>query len=424
MKLRSDAIVISAFGAVTPLGGSYEELHAALREGRSGIRRIEKFDCSTYTTEHAGVPDEGNERVRWPSARRVGTEQLYGELAAARLLAQAPFVARDYAPERIGCLVGVDAPATDVQSALELVDKLKDEKSRDALIRVLVSHMRMSEFVSGDATAVFGAIHRHIPFSGCALAHVGLCSASLQAIGMGMLALRQGRIDAAIVGGVSGKVNPLNLARLESLDVISTDLKLDPRHRSRPFDTRRSGFVLAEGAVLFLIERESAVRARGDTPLGRVAGYGASLAAEHIVIPHLQSLEMRLAMQRALADAGCAPGDIDYVNAHGTSTVLNDKHESEAIRAIFPMQPRIPVTANKSQHGHLIATAGAMEVLNTVIGLRERFIPATINLDEQAQECPVNVVRAPMPSHARRVLKNSFGMGGLAASLVLEGAAA
>ncbi|MCW3558893.1 beta-ketoacyl-[acyl-carrier-protein] synthase family protein, partial [Burkholderia cenocepacia] len=122
MNSRSDAIVISAFGAVTPLGGSYDELHAALREGRSGIRRIEKFDCSTYTTQHAGVPDEGNERVRWPSARRIGTEQLYGDLAAARLLAQAPFVVRDYAPERIGCLVGVDVPATDVQSALELVD--------------------------------------------------------------------------------------------------------------------------------------------------------------------------------------------------------------------------------------------------------------------------------------------------------------
>lgn len=424
MKARTDAVVISAFGAVTPLGGSYEELHAALREGRSGVRRIEKFDCSTYTTQHAGVPHEGNERVRWPSSRRIGTEQLYGDLAAARLLAHAPFVVRDYSPDRIGCLVGVDVPATDVQSALELVDKINGDKSREALIRVLVSHMRMSEFVSGDATSVFGAIHRHIPFSGCALAHVGLCSASLQAIGMGMLALRQGRVDAAIVGGVSGKVNPLNLARLESLDVVSTDLNLDPRHRSRPFDIRRSGFVLAEGAVLFLLERESAVRARGDTPLARVAGYGASLAAEHIVIPHLQSLEMRLAMQRALRDAGYAPADIDYVNAHGTSTILNDKHESEAIRAVFPTRPGIPVTANKSQHGHLIATAGAMEVLNTTIGLRERFIPATINLEEQAQECAVNVVRIAAPSDAKRVLKNSFGMGGLAASLVLEGAAA
>jgi 3-oxoacyl-[acyl-carrier-protein] synthase II len=138
------------------------------------------------------------------------------------------------------------------------------------------------------------------------------------------------------------------------------------------------------------------------------------------VIPHTQSLEMRLAMRRALADANCAPTDIDYVNAHGTSTVLNDKHESEAIRAIFPDRPDMPVTANKSLHGHLIAAAGAMEVLNTMLALRECFVPGTINLEEQDGDCPVKVVGETIASGAQRVLKNSFGMGGLAASIVLE----
>ncbi|WJF91519.1 beta-ketoacyl-[acyl-carrier-protein] synthase family protein [Paraburkholderia bonniea] len=423
MRAASESIVISAFGAVTPLGGDYHSIHQALRHGRSGIRAIEKFDCSTHITQHAGVPEEGNALIRWPQARREPAEVLYARLATKRLLRYAPHLTQAYANERLGCVVGVDVPGTDIQSALELVRRMEGESSREAFMQQLVRHFRMADFFNLEPTAVLAEIYRQVPFAGFATTHVGLCSASLQTIGMGLQALRQQRLDAVIVGGISGRVNPLNLARLEALDVISTDLLLAPEQRSRPFDQRRSGFVLAEGGVLLLLEREAAVRQRGATPLLRIAGYGASLGAEHIVIPHQNSLEMTLAMRRALADAGRHARDIDYVNAHGTSTILNDRHESQAIREVFGAGTTVPVTANKSLHGHLIAAAGAMEVLNTAIALREGFIAPTINLDAQGADCDVNVVRrmTPMLTTGGRVLKNSFGMGGLAASVVLEG---
>ena len=223
-----------------------------------------------------------------------------------------------------------------------------------------------------------------------------------------------------IVGGISGKVNPINLARLELMDVISTDLSLKPEQRSRPFDKRRSGFVLAEGAVLFLIEKESRVLARQAQPLLKLLGYGASLGAEHIVAPHHNSLEMKLAMKRALESSALSQNDIDLINVHGTSTILNDQHESKAILEIFENNVSVPVTANKSLHGHLIAAAGAMEILNTLIALNENFIPGTINCDEQDETCSINLIRKTQFKKINRVLKNSFGMGGLAASMVLE----
>ena len=149
-------------------------------------------------------------------------------------------------------------------------------------------------------------------------------------------------------------------------------------------------------------------------------GYGSSLAAQHIVTPHLESLEMELCMKRALADAGMVPSQIDLVNAHGTSTVLNDLHESKAIHSVFGENAKfVKVTANKSLHGHLIAAAGAMEVLNTLVTINEKCVPGTINLDEQDSRCQLNVVRKTEAADINVVLKNSFGMGGLAASVIL-----
>jgi 3-oxoacyl-[acyl-carrier-protein] synthase II len=247
---------------------------------------------------------------------------------------------------------------------------------------------------------------------------VGLCSASLQAIGMGMQAIHSGQLDAVIVGGISGKVNPINLARLELMDVISTDLNLDPTKRSRPFDQKRSGFVLAEGAVLFVIEKRNNILQRGDKPLLNLLGYGASLGAEHIVAPHQNSLEMRLAMQRALDSARMSALEVDLINVHGTSTVLNDLHESQAINSVFG-NDEVSVTANKSLHGHLIAAAGAMEVLNTLISTQEGFIPGSINCDHQDRQCKINLIKNTINETPNFILKNSFGMGGLAASMLL-----
>jgi 3-oxoacyl-[acyl-carrier-protein] synthase II len=239
---------------------------------------------------------------------------------------------------------------------------------------------------------------------------------------MAFRAIRRGSIDAALCGGVSAKVAPLHIARLEAIGAVCTDLNLAGPERSRPFDSRRSGFVPGEGAVLFVLERESAARRRGAQIYARILGYGSSMAAQHIVAPHSEEIDMTTCMSSALQDASVQPGEIDCVNAHGTSTRLNDFHEGRALSRLFAECPNPPmITATKSLHGHLIAASGAMEVLCALASFKSAFIPAIRNLEdaEPAVEIPLAESRVERP--VRRVLKNSFGMGGLAASLVLEG---
>lgn len=426
--MNTDRICLTAYGAVTPLGGSLDEISHALQQGISGIRTIEKFDTKSFQTKWAGVPELGNQAIRWPRAQRGGGrpgELLYAETAIESLVAQFNPAAH-YPAHRIGCVLGIDDPSIDPQRCTEMAAQLGTDgcNNREQLIAKATDYFRVSEMMDLDVTAVLRAISRHVPFSGYARCHVGLCSASLQALGMARQAILDDKIDAAVVGGVSAKVTPFNLAQLEAIGALCTDPLLDGAERCRPFDSRRSGFIPAEGAVLFVMERESAVLARGGTILAFVSGYGASLAAEHVVAPHSQSREMYLCMQRALADAGVAPEHIDLINAHGTSTKLNDYHESQAFEQVFGVGKVPPVTATKSMHGHLIAAAGAMEVLGTIASFRDGFIPGVVNLEQQDEAIQVPVVAKTRPAVLTYVLKNSFGMGGLAASMVLQHPAA
>ena len=421
--MNNEKIFITAFGAVTPIGGSWAEIDGALRQGRSGVKEIKKFDCGSFVTSSAGVPDEGN-APRWPAKRPFSGEHFYTKLGVERLLAHPNFPAGHYAPDRLGCILGVDEPFLDLSLSLKIVTSHRSRSSaemrRADAARLMMENFRVQDFVSLQPSSILAEVYRQVPFSGPSVCHMGLCSASLQAIGMACRHLKSGSLDAAIVGGASAKVNPMNLARLELMDVISTDTNIPGAGRSRPFDRKRSGFVLGEGAVFFLLEKESRLKERSGSALLEICGYGASLSGQHIVAPHTEEREITLCMERAIADSGVDKREIGLVNAHGTSTVLNDLHESRAIRKVFGERPDLLVTANKSYHGHLIAAAGAMEVLNTVISSKEGYVPGTLNLDEQDPDCAVNVTRENRSVRPAYILKNSFGMGGLAASLVLK----
>ncbi len=416
---NDDDIVISAFGCVTPLGSTYDEIKEALEKGRSGIREIKKYDVSSFKSKYAGIPEIGNERICWPhKGTPVIGDILYARTALKALKQHDGFSLEQYRKDKVGCYLGVDEPVADIVQAIKCIRDYPEVISMARRAKIMSRHFRVSDFLNYSPTAAMKQVRSEIAFSGPAFCHVGLCSASLQAIGSGYQALKDGRLDAVIVGGVSAKISPEHYVGLEAADVIATDDTVPPEERSRPFDQWRSGYVPAEGAVLFILERRVAVENRGSRPLLKIAGYGASLNASHIVKPHTQSLEMILAMKRALGDSGISSDEIDIVNAHGTSTQLNDFHESFAINEIF--NRKIPVTANKSMHGHMIAAAGAMETLNSLISTQEGYVPGTINIKRQDPECKVDVVQETRGLKQQTIIKNSFGMGGLAASVILQ----
>lgn len=421
---KSEQICISAYGAVTPLGNTLEEISHCLEHGISGIKAIKKFDTSTFKTKWAGLPDVGNDSIRWPRTERQNVrpgEMMYADMAAKQLVSQFNPLEK-YHPSRIGCVIGVDEPSIDPQRCVELTNKVGTQNcnERDQVVKKATEFFRVSEMMDLDVTSVLRTIRKHIPFSGYTRCHVGLCSASLQAIGMARQAILDGKADAMIVGGVSAKITPFNLAQLEAVGAVCIDPLLSGTERSRPFDNRRSGFMPAEGSVLFILEKESVINDRDGENYCRLLGYGASLAAQHIVAPHKEGREMRLAMERALAESSLPLEQISCINAHGTSTKLNDLHETTVLREIFGEDKVPPVTSTKSMHGHLIASAGAMEVLGVIASFKDEFIPGVINLEQQDEAIKVPVVNKTQKTKVNNVLKNSFGMGGLAASMVLQ----
>ncbi len=417
MKRR---VVITALGCCTPLGNSYEAVAQALQEGNSGIRPIRKFDTLSFKSHSAGIPEIGNLPPSDAFSRRSYGDELYTGVALKSLIGHPGFDLRGIETERIGCFLGVDEPVSDITQTIDFVYDLErnTEGHFTNMLAMLEKHFRIRDYIRLDPTNALRQVHQKIPFHGPAMAHLGLCSASLQAIGTGFESVSRGRLDVAIVGGISSKVTPEHYVGLESVDVISTDSSLPSDALSRPFDLRRSGYVPAEGAVLFLLESHEAAVRRGAEALLEVVGYGVSMNACHIVKPAQDSREMKLSMCRALERAALRANDIGLVNAHGTSTVLNDFHESEAICSV--LSDSVPVTANKSLHGHLIAATGAMETLNTLIGMREGFIPGTRNLDMKDPACQVNLVDHTRLASVEYCLKNSFGMGGLAASMIFR----
>jgi 3-oxoacyl-[acyl-carrier-protein] synthase II len=409
---------------MTPLGDDLESVAGALYASRSGIVDICKFDVSSFITKWAGIPRYGNDNIRWPradgySAASVG-ELFYARHAVRHLLSDVN-PREFYRAEQIGCIVGVDEPSMDIQRCIEFLSVCKPMVSdRRDLIKHATQFFRMSELLNTDVMSVLRVLYDEARFAGYTLCHVGLCSASLQALGMAARAIRCGKAEAMITGGISGKITPVQLGRLEGVGAVCMDPKLVGAARSRPFDSRRSGFVPAEGAALFLVEREDVVRQRGGKVYGRIAGYGSSLGAQHIVAPHTEETEMRLCIQRALDDAQIPAAAVDCISAHGSSTKLNDQHEARALSDIFCSEKPPVVTATKSLHGHLIAAAGAMEVLCVLASFEKDFVPPVLNLEKVAPELRLPIAGTVLRRRVNRVLKNSFGMGGLAASMVLE----
>jgi 3-oxoacyl-[acyl-carrier-protein] synthase II len=414
-------VVVTGLGVVSPVGVGVPAFFAALRAATPGVDTIGSFDASAFPTRIAGeVRGLDLPALDLPPAFRPALlrdrKSVFGLLAAREALAMA-----FGDPPAIGC-----APArvaAFVAAGLEIFN-LED----------LVAHVRAGVVDGGALLAALAAApplaHLQIPAdlgARCIAAAAGAegplsvnlsaCAAGTQALGEAFRAVREGVADVALAGGYDSMVNPLGVGGFCLLEALSTSNERRGA-ASRPFDARRDGFVLGEGAAVAVLEDAATARARGATVLAEIRGYASTLDAYRVTDPAPDSGGAIAAMRAALRDAALRPEQIDYVNAHGTATRKNDPAETAALRAVFGAACP-PVSSTKSQIGHLIGAAGAVEFGAALFALREQVLPATINLTHPDPECDLDYVPLrPRPATVRRVMSNSFGFGGQNACIV------
>ncbi len=409
-------IVITGMGVISSLGKTVEEHWNALIEGRSGIRRMTLMDPSHYPCQVAGeVPDfdpehymERREARRMARSSQMAVASARLALADSGLSLQGPgTVERD----RIGVLLGTGNGSMPVT----------EEGARVMIERggMRIDPLFFPRLLPNMAA---GQVSLQLSLGGYNSTVVTACAASTQAIGEARDVLLLGRADAMIAGGAEAGISELGLAGFSVMRALSTGRNDEPERASRPFDKDRDGFVPAEGAAAFVLERLDRALARRAAIYAEVAGFASTADAYHIVAPDPDGGGASRAIQGALDDAGIRVEDVDYINAHGTSTPLNDVSETKAIKLVFGEQAyQTPISSTKSMIGHALGAAGALESIGCVQALRTGVIHPTINYETPDPECDLdhtpNVARR---ANVRYVLKNSFGFGGQNACLIFK----
>jgi 3-oxoacyl-[acyl-carrier-protein] synthase II len=405
-------VVVTGIGLVTPIGTGTEEFWSGLMGGRSGTAEIKAFDASELPVRIAAELPEFDP-TEYMSQRDISRTDRFTQVAVgAASLAwdEASGSGLDVKRERIGVIVGTGI------GGLSTI-----EKEHTNLINS--GPRRVSPFMVPKLmpNAAAGAIAMKFSLTGPNFAPTSACASGAHAVGEAFRCLRDGLADVMIAGGSEAALTPLSLSAFARMGALSRRND-DPRTASRPFDAGRDGFVFGEGAGMLVLERREAAEARGAHIYGSVVGYGASADAFHITQPDPKGAGAVLAMRAALLDAAVTVDDIDYVNAHGTSTPYNDRVETIAIKETFgPEAKRVPVSSTKSNTGHLLGAAGAVEAAVCLLALERQTIPPTINLSEQDPECDLDYVpEGPRPAQLECVLSNSFGFGGQNACLAFR----
>ncbi len=420
MSLRR--VVITGMGAVTPLGLNVRDTWAGLVEGKSGIGDISIFDASTFPTRIAGeVKDFDFDywRRRDPALVSASRSTLFAVQAAEEAYKDAHLKAFNVHPERFGIYFGAGDSGIDFESFVETVSSSFGKKDEGSVVdknRYLdESRSKMCGIKELEAQPFMTVTHlarrfdTRGPVSNCLTA----CAASSQAIGEAYEWIRRGEADIVLSGGSHSMIYPLGVAGFSLLTVLSTSND-EPQKSSRPFDKRRNGFVLAEGAgVVVLEELEHALKRRARI-YGEVLGYGSTADAYRLTDMDPDGGGARRAIEMAMQKGGIQPDDVDYINAHGTATKVNDAVETIAIKKVMGERAyKTPVSSIKSMLGHMIAAAGAVEAITCLLTMRNHIIPPTINYEEPDADCDLDYV--PNAARAASVdvaLSNSFGFGG------------
>jgi len=404
-------VVITGLGAVTPTGVGVDAMWESLAAGRSGISAIEHFDASEYPTRFAGYIRDFDSSAVLDSkeARRMSRFQQFAMVAAAEALADAGLseIDDELAP-RAGVIVGSGIGGLQTMEEQTLV---LAERGPSRISPFLVPMMIV------DLAA--GQISIRYNLKGINYAPVSACATGNHALGEAFEAIRRDDADIVVAGGFDAGVTPLGVAGFCAARALS-NRNDDPQGASRPWSASRDGFVIAEGGALLVLEEYEHAKARGAQIYCELAGYGASADAYHITAPAPDGSGAMRAMSAALAKAGLAPGDIDYINAHGTSTPVGDVAETNAIKKVFGADAPL-VSSTKSMMGHMLGGAGAAEACACVLAMRESLIPPTINLTDPDPECDLDYI--PLTAREKSVgasMSNSFGFGGHNATLVFR----
>ncbi len=407
MRQRADAerVVITGLGAVTPIGNTVDEFWNAIRSGKSGVGPITKFDASQFTTRIAAEVKNFDPLTYMDrrDARKMDNFSQFAVAAAVEAARDAGLTDGGVDPERLGCILGIGIGGFETieSSYYNLIQK---GPSR-------VAPMTIPKLIANIAP---GNIAILLNAQGPCYSLVTACASGTDALGDAARLLRAGELDVVISGGVEACITQLGVAGFNVIQALSTGYNDRPEVASRPFDKDRDGFVLGEGAGVIVLERLGHARKRGAPIYAELVGYGITCDANHLTAPHPEGIGAIRAMRMALTDGGLAPEEVDYVNAHGTSTPMNDPIETMAIKQVFGEHAyRLKVSSTKSMTGHCIGAAGGVEALACVLAIRDQFFPPTTNLNEPDPECDLDyVANTGVPGEVRVTISNSLGFGG------------
>ena len=404
-------VVITGMGAVTPLGHTVQETWDAVRAGACGIAPITLYDHSSQKVSLAAeVKNFDPTRVlEKKEARRMDRFTQFAVTAAAEAMAQSGLDLEREDAARMGVSVssGIGGIST-IQNSCESGQSRGFDKVSPFFIPMAISNL-----AAGHIAIRFG-LH------GMCTAPVAACAGGSNAVGDAFRHIRDGYAEVMVAGGAEASITPLAMGGFTSMSALTT--ASDPARASIPFDAERSGFVMGEGAAILVLEELEHARARGAQILGEITGYGATCDAYHITAPDPAGTWSAACMEQALADAGVTPEAVDYINAHGTSTPLNDSGETAAIRKVFGGHAdRLMVRSTKSMTGHLLGASGAVEAVFCVLALKDSFVPATIHYQVPDPACDLDIVpNEGRQADIRCALSDSLGFGGHNTCLVFQ----
>ncbi len=405
-------VVVTGMGAITPLGNDVESLWRNLLAGTSVAKHVDRFASAGFRTRFAAevVDFDPTKWMDPKDARRADRVIQFAMATSTQALAQADLRPEGDLADEVGVVIGTGIGGL---TSLDDAARVMHEEGPDRVTPLTAVNM-LPDMSSGQVAIQFG-------LTGVNFCVISACATGTNAVGEAAEIIKRGDALAMVVGGTEATVTPLALAAFHRTGSLSTRND-DPAHASRPFDKERDGFVVGEGAGGLVLERLDFALERGATPLAEVIGYGNSADAYHVSAPEPEGKGAARSMKRAMAKAGIGPADIDYINAHGTSTQLNDRSETAAIKlALGEDAYRVPVSSTKSMTGHMLGAAGAVEAVICVMAIRGGIIPPTINYEFPDPDCDLDYVpNVARELPVRTAMSNSFGFGGHNATIILR----